>query len=468
MLKQIIRTIETHAMLAQGDHVVVAVSGGPDSVALLHVLVRLTDAYRLRLTVAHLNHGLRGAEADGDEVFVRDLASGLGIPWVSRKADISRLRSGKGRSLEEIGREERYRFLQETAAACGAARIALGHHRDDQAETILLNLIRGSGTEGLCGMPPVRDGGRIIRPLLEVGREEIVAFLSRQGAGYRTDSSNRDSLFLRNRVRNGLMPLLQREFNPRLGEGLSRTAGILRREEGYLQGVLRDTLESWGIHPGCREAVVPLERFERLHEALQARAVKWLLEEVSALGQGFTCRHVEAVLGLSRHRQGYASLDLPARVRVLREGGALRFRQEGENLRRAQPAPAGFQYAVAIPGTVHLREIGRTVRLEWADKPDPARMGESPGTVFMDYDAMRPPLTLRSMRPGDRVAPLGLGGTKKLQDYFVDRRIPRSLRGQVPLLADARSILWIVGGQISEGVRVTGGTQRVVRAQILP
>jgi tRNA(Ile)-lysidine synthase len=468
MLKKIRETIETHSMLEGGDHVVVAVSGGPDSVALLCVLALLTREYQLRLTTAHLNHGLRAGESDGEETFVRRLSADMGIDCISRKTDILSLPKGKGCSLEEAGREERYRFLSETAEGCGANKIAVGHHRDDQAETVLLHLLRGSGRSGLRGMLPVREG-RIIRPLLEVGRDEILAFLKARGALYMTDSSNRDSRFLRNRIRNELIPSLIQQYNPRLVEGLCRTAGIIRREDDYLTGVVLGILENWGIHQGCREAALPLARFNLLHEAIQARVVKWLLEEVSGLGKGIGYRHVEAVLLLARPiGGGAATLNLPSLIRVLRDGDVLRIKKEAQNGRKQRSVPLDFEYPVEIPGTVYLAEIDTTVRLEWVEKMSPAQMKEMPEAAFMDYDRMTPPLTLRNRRPGDRVTPLGTGGTKKLKDYFIDCRIPLSQRSRIPLLVDSRSILWIGGERVSEWSRVTDRTRRVLTAQIVP
>ena len=248
MLNQVRKTIETHSMLDQGDHLVVAVSGGPDSVALLQILARLTDEYRLRLTAAHLNHGLQGGRSGREEAFVRRLSAGMGIACICKTVDIGSLQRGKGRSLEEIGREERYRFLDETAEQCGAVKIAIGHHRDDQAETVLIHLLRGSGPEGLRGILPVRDG-RIIRPLLDVGRAEILEFLRREGLPYMTDSSNVSPVFLRNRIRNELIPELTANYNPRLVAGLCQTAGIIRREDDYLQGVVRRIIDGWEIAP---------------------------------------------------------------------------------------------------------------------------------------------------------------------------------------------------------------------------
>lgn len=465
MLNQIRKTIETHSMLERGDHLVVAVSGGPDSVALLRVLALLADEFQLRLTAAHLNHGLRKEEADRDEAFVRRLSAGMGIACICKKMDIRALQEGKGQSLEEIGREERYRFLHETAEQCGAVKIAVGHHRDDQAETVLHHLLRGSGTAGLRGILPVRDG-RIIRPLLDVGRAVILEFLRREGLAYMTDSSNESPLFLRNRIRNELIPELVAHYNPQLIGGLCQTAGIIRREDDYLRGVVRQIIGRWGIAPGCEEVALPLPDFLALHEAIQGRIIKCLLEGAAPWRNGIGYRHIEAVLILARRAGGRCvSLDLPFRIRVERERGILRIRREEE--RGGRKTPPRFEYRVEVPATIHLSEIDRTIRLEWIEKPLLGEMKNRQETAFMDYECMTPPLILRNMRPGDRVEPLGTGGTKKLKDYFIDRKIAARRRGEIPLLVDAGSIVWIAGERISERVRVTGRTKKVLKAEIV-
>lgn len=469
MLNQIRKTIATHSMLERGDRLVVAVSGGPDSVALLHILSLLSNEFGLHLVAAHLNHGLRPGEADEEEEFVRRLSDGMGIVCVCKRVDARELRIGRKGSLEEICREERYRFLDETAGRCGAVKIAVGHHRDDQAETVLIHLLRGAGPEGLRGILPVRDG-RIIRPLLEVGRADILQYIEQEGLACRFDSSNRSPVFLRNRLRNELIPRLAAEYNPRLAEGLGQTAAILRREDDYLNGVVRQTLRSWGIEPGSEGVVVPVAEFVALHEALQGRIIKSLLEEAAPLRNGIGFRHVEAVLLLARRQDVQrASLDLPFRIRVERAGGLIRIGRERERKarNRVRANPPRFEYPVEAPAEVHLREIGRTVHLTRIEKPGIREMKGCPEIGFMDYDRVIPPLVLRSMRPGDRFAPLGTGGTKKLKEYFIDRKVAAACRGSIPLLADAGSIIWIAGERISERVRVTDETKNVLRAELI-
>jgi tRNA(Ile)-lysidine synthase len=323
MLRKVRKTITDNSLLERGDHLLLAVSGGPDSVALLWALVLLSLEYELQLTTAHLNHGLRGEEAQAEERFVHSLCAGMGIKCISRTVDIRILQKGRGKSLEEVGREERYRFLDETAEACGAKKIATGHQRDDQAETVLINLLRGSGLEGLKGIVPLREG-RIIRPLLHVGRAEIMEFLNREGLTYFIDSSNSSPLFLRNRIRHQLIPELIARYNPGIVRGLSQTAEIVRREDDYMRSTVCQILRRWGVVPGEAEILLPLADFIDLHEALQGRVIKCLLGAATLPGNGVGYRHVEAVLALARSsRRSKASLDLPGLIRVEMQGKVL-------------------------------------------------------------------------------------------------------------------------------------------------
>jgi tRNA(Ile)-lysidine synthase len=471
MLKTVKNTIENASMLAQGDHLLIAVSGGPDSVALMQVLILLSSQYQLHLTTAHLNHGLRGAEAKGEEEFVRRLCTEKGMACICKTVDIRTLQIGSGRSLEEICREERYRFLNEAAETCGAQKIATGHHRDDQAETVLINLLRGSGLEGLKGIAPVRDG-RIVRPLLNVSKEEILEFLNRQGLAYMVDSSNLDPVFLRNRIRNDLIPDLTTRYNPRIVAGLCRMAEIIRREDDYLQTAVRHNLRRWGIIPGKEETLLPLNAFQGLHEAIQGRIIKTLLEAAVPSGNGVGYRHIEAVLALLRPSyRKRTSLDLPCMIRVEKEERALRIKRvDARQTRRDRKdpmLPTAYSYSVEVPCVVHLPEIDKQILFEFVDNPGKIEIKSQPRVGYLDYARISPPLVLRNLKPGDRIEPLGMADTKKIKSFLIDRKIPRQCRGMIPLLVDTQSVLWIAGELISDRVKVTEQTKKVLRAEMV-
>lgn len=470
LLDKVKKTMVRHAMVERGGRLLVAVSGGPDSVALLHLLAMLAAEYELTLVVAHLNHGLRGDEADREESFVHRMSQGMGLQCISRKVDIATLKE-PGKSLEELCRDQRYAFLQEAATAVQATKIALGHHLDDQAETVLMHLLRGSGAEGLHGMLPQREG-MIIRPLLEVTREEILSFLAEAGLASMNDSSNAHDCHLRNRIRHHLLPLLRDGYNPQIAVNLSRTAEIMRLDDDYLAAEVEIWLGERGIVCGVEGQSLALPEFLKLHEAIQQRIIRKLLSGILPLGKGIGYRHVRAVLTLARGCQGSAGLDLPGGVLLRREYDRLVF------ARRSCRRPAGatgrgralsrYCYALAIPGVFHIPEAGATISLQWADRQPsflPDTLGG--GAALLDYDALHPPLVIRNVMPGDRMQPLGMTGTKKLKSIFIDDKIPWARRQHLPLLADRESIIWIASGRISERARVTEKTRLVLKAEIV-
>jgi tRNA(Ile)-lysidine synthase len=470
MLNKVRKTIVQHAMLERGERLIAAVSGGPDSVALLKALTLIAAEFNLSLVVAHLNHGLRGAAADAEEEFVCSLSRSMNVECVSGKIDIAALKE-PGKSLEELCREQRYAFLKKVAADCRATKIALGHHLQDQAETVLMNLLRGSGAEGLRGMLPVREG-LIIRPLLQVTRKEILAFLQEMGISFTTDSSNAHDCYLRNRIRHNLLPLMKEGFNRRVEENLSRTAEIMRLDDDYLAIEVEEWLCRWGISGPEGDMRLPLTEFLKLHPALQQRVIKNLLASTSRSGQGIGYKHVSAALALARGSHGSASLDLPGGVLLRREYHTLIF----SRLLDRPDVPAGrriavnpnYRYPVNVPGQVEVKEAGLSINFQFADKPDQALIS-TPGAhlAYLDYGAIHPPLVIRNVIPGDWLQPLGMTGKKKLKALFIDEKVPSARRHLLPLLADQQSVIWVPGLRISSRVSVTEKTRQVLKVEII-
>ncbi len=456
-----------HHLLERGELVLAAVSGGPDSVALLRVLELLRDEYDLRIAVAHFNHGLRGEEADREEQFVSLFCRQKGLDYFTKKVDIKKLQKNAGKSLEEVAREERYRFLYHIADKQHAEKIATGHHRDDQTETFLINLLRGAGPGGLKGIAPIRDG-RLIRPLLYVGRDEILAFLKKEQLSYMQDSSNSDVSFLRNRIRTQLIPELTRLYNPKLALRLARTAEIIRLEDNYFEDVVRKLLVSWGITAeDKRSFFIPLSEFLKQHEAIRARVVKSLLERMLMFKREIGSRHIDAVMDLcQKNDTTVRTLNLPSGVVVERQPSRLIIRQESQtnNPDDTYHQDRGFEIKVEIPGVIHLD--GRNIKTEFVDKPSLREIQSHPETAFLDYESVEEPLVLRSFRPGDRIDFLGLGGRKKVKKYFIDKKVPRHLRSRIPLLADRRSVIWIPGERISQRVGVTEHAKKVLKVEL--
>lgn len=477
MLKKVKKTIQEYTMLNPGERIGIAVSGGPDSIALLHCMAALSLDYDLTLQVLHLNHGIRDREADGEEEFVRNLCHSMKIPFDSRKISIPALRSGGRGSLEDIGRRERYRYFEAAANTYELNKVALGHNLNDQAETIIMKLLRGSGLEGLKGMLPVRSG-RYIRPLIEITRTEILQFLEREDKAYVIDSSNKEDIYLRNKVRNRLIPRLQ-EYNPKLIENIDTLSRILRVENEFIERSVWDLLSKWNVNPADEEITVHIPAFNSIHSALQFRLMKMLLKDGLWPKKEITYVHVKSVIDLMGGDNPNGVLHLPAGVTVARE-------YENLTVMKGRHTPAGivdsashknkkhikddkwnvndYYYNVNIPGCVKIREAGLSISFDLVDVSGIAFTADR--TSFIDFDAVEFPLVVRNMKPGDRIQPLGLKGTKKVKSVFIDMKVPRDRRRKIPLLVDQRSVLWIPGITLNDRVKITNNTEKVIKAEI--
>ncbi len=452
-------------MLAGGETTVVAVSGGPDSMALLKVLDHLREELAVRIVVAHFNHGLRGEEGARDEEFVRKEAGQMNLAFECGRADIPRLLPSSGRSTEDLCRRMRYDFLCDVAGRRGAQRIALGHHLHDQAETVLMNLLRGSGPRGLKGMQPMRNT-LMIRPLLELGRDEILRFVEECGIEYVRDSSNVSERFLRNRLRKSLIPEMRR-FNPRLDVTLVKTAEILRNEDAYLQTIVEERLCEWGIPREAKTFQVSVDALRSLDPALGNRILKELLERMTPEGTGIAYAHVLAVARMISRDDPSGEISLPNRIVARRD-----FSKKILILKKSERGKKGgegnvrssFEFCVQPPAVVAIDDIGAALHFSWAEREG---MDFSiAGRAYMDDGRIEYPLVVRNRRSGDRFQPFGMAEHKKLKDFFIDVKLPRERRDEVPLVADQKSLLWVAPWRLSERVRITGTTRRILMVEI--
>ncbi len=456
-LEKVAGFLEEHDLLRPGMRVVVGVSGGPDSVALLHVLKELKEKYSLELYAAHLNHMLRPTAGE-EATFVGHLAHAWGIPFFAGFCRVERLARKKKMGVEAAGRYARYRFLEHVARRVGADRLAVGHQADDLVETVLLHLIRGTGPRGLAGILPRR--GRLIRPLLGVTRKEVEEYCRKQGLEWRLDTSNLDPSYLRNKVRLQLLPYLRRCFNPRVDAALWRLAQVAREENKLLERIARFWVKRLLRGRAQGGVDVSLPRFRRLPRALQRRVFRLLF---SAAGGGLDLgfRHVEECLTFLRRGPRSGTLHLPGGLEVRKEGDVFfltRQRVRGEEERKVF-------VPLAVPGVTLVPELGWefSARIEEAlpGEACPRPLGDR-YQAFFDYDKIKLPLYVRTRLPGDKIRPPGLGGTKKLKKLFAELKIPSRLRGRVPLVASRETIYWVVGYRTSEEARVTPETRRVL------
>ena len=442
-------------MWAEGTSVLVAVSGGADSVCLLDLFRRLREASSFPLAVAHLNHALRGPESDLDEEFVAGLARRHGLPFHAHKLSVGEL-AGAPDGLEAAGRRARYAFLEKTARSIGANRVALGHTRDDQAETFLMRLIRGAGTRGLSGIYPVAQG-RFIRPLLDVGRRDVEAYLREKSLCWREDSTNADLSRTRNRIRARLVPMLREDFNAEIGAALARATEILREDDAYLNEVTSHVSERL-LKRDPLGLCVSIPAIRVLPRALRRRLLRAAFEKSFGTENGAALPDFESMESLEEL------------IRVGQHGTAITFsgghqvRVYYAELTFVNPGLARFEEEVplAVPGVASLPRLG--VRLTASELEGPYDFAAAPATerALLDADTLPGPLWVRSRRPGDAFMPLGSAGESKLKSYLIDRKVPRPARERIPLVLSGHRIAWVVGFQIDDRYKVTAGTRRIL------
>lgn len=471
--KRLEQALVRDGLLAPGDAVLVGVSGGPDSVALLHVLREVGASLGLSLEVAHVDHGIRGPESRDDCEFVRGMAARLSLPFHLARLDLREAgdRRGAG-NLEARAREGRYRFFGEVASERRMGKVAVGHSRDDQVETMLMWLLRGCGPEGLKGMPAARPLARspegagravLIRPLLEASRGEILAFLESRGLDYREDPTNRDARYLRNWLRGVVLPELRSRSDGggALERRLARLGGMLRSDHALLERQVA------AAYPGlARGGALDRIGFLALDPEFRPRIARfWLRRELGTLRRiGFA--HVDAVTRLMAGSRPHGRVSLPGSWTVVRQYDTVRLARSAEGHRAEDPPAKDYSCPLPLEGEVTVPEAGVRVTA-WRSRK--REIPEDPFEAVFDLSGLGRPegrLRLRNPRPGDRFRPLGMAGRKKLKDLFIDRKVPRHRRRTAPLLVVGDEIAWIPGCARSDLARVGPETRDVWRIRV--
>lgn len=459
-------TIQKYNMLSYGEGVLVAVSGGPDSVALLHLLCGLREESGLRLEVAHLQHGMRGEEARQDAKFVADITERLALPFHLKDVDLPEMRAERGKgNLEAMAREERYRFFVAVAEERGIQRVATAHTRDDQVETLLMWLLRGSGRRGLGGMPPVHrliskntalGGSSLVRPLIEVSRKEIISYLTTEGVEYRMDQTNLDPGPLRNWIRLHLLPQLRERVGSRLDERLAHLAELLREEEEILERMARGQLQQV-----ARGENLMNESLLQEGKAMQRRLIRLWLE--AALGdlRGIGFHHVEEALRFIAHGPPQGRLSIPRGWNLVKHYETLHLEKRGPRRK-----PACYSYILPHQGELVISEAGMKIRSSRCPF-SPDRQPQDNREALFDLAFLPETLTVRNFRTGDRFQPLGMKGHKKVKDLFIEKRVPLSVRATLPLLLAGGEILWIPRYGRSAVAKVGPETREVLRVTMV-
>jgi tRNA(Ile)-lysidine synthase len=483
---RVLDTVERHSMIRSGDRIGIGVSGGADSVALLHLLADLRALLGVRLFVLHFHHQLRGADADEDEMFVAGLAREFGFDFVPDRADVAGEARRNGWNLEDAARRLRYQFFAAVARSHSLNRVAVAHTANDQAETLLAHLFRGTGPAGLAGIYPV--AGPIIRPLLDIGRDELRDYLSGLNQSWREDASNQDTSRTRARIRQKLLPFLQQEFEPATVAHLSRLASLAREEELFWHALEDERFAALGsretsgaVSLRIADLLSPLPLLAAASHyagpsggspvapvlALTRRLVRRIFVELRGSRQQLTARHVEDVLHLATKSQSGSRIELPG-VLVERQFDRLVFScvspdPRAENIGSEHMAVPQFEYAIALPGSsesthIVIPEIRRQFTLKVVDWPSGSRE-TTIGRDTLDLDRLRWPLILRNWRPGDSYRPYRRRRARKLKRMLLESRVPRSDRTSWPVLTSAGALVWALGCPVADEFAPGSGTR---------
>jgi len=468
-------TVRSHAMAPPGTRLGLAVSGGADSVALLLLLHDLRAAWGVSLAVLHLNHQLRGAESDADEQFVAALARRFGLELLSGRDDAAALARRRGTNLEETARRLRRGFFEQSIATGRVTRVATAHTLDDQAETVLAHLLRGSGITGLAGIHPV--AGKVVRPLLDIGRQDLRRFLAERGQSWREDASNQDTTRLRARLRHTLLPLLEREFTPSAVERLARLAGHARREEAFWEAWLDERMRRTCIRDGAVSVAVgdlldlregrPATRGALQPGSQQAggrRLARRIFRELTGAVAGLTAGHVEQALELASGGRAPRRIAWPRGVTVERTlDHCLLFALPRA---RTTPAPQPYHYVVPLhaapSAAVALPHLGKRVRFDGIDWPAQGSDTSGEGPNALDAARLGATLVLRNWRPGDAYRPRGRRQVRKLKRLFWERGVPAAERASWPVLEADGRVVWAWSFGAAEDAAAGAATRRAI------
>ncbi|MCD7717659.1 MAG: tRNA lysidine(34) synthetase TilS [Lachnospiraceae bacterium] len=496
LIQTVFHTIKEYHMIETGMRVIAGVSGGADSICLLYALRQYRREIPFELLVVHVEHGLRGQESLDDAAFVQKLCAEWEIPCRVETAAVTQRADREGLSVEEAARAERYRIFEETGREWHADRIAVAHNRNDQAETVLWNLARGSSLRGLGGIRPVQ--GKLIRPLLFTDRNDIEAYLQKAGLDWRTDRTNLETDYTRNRIRLSLLPQMEKDLNAQASRHIAEAADRLRGVQDYLDRVTDEAagrciavengdadeaagrcIVADGFGPGC-SVVIRLEAYKKeealIRQELLKRAVELCADENKKSGlKDIGAVHIHMLEELADMDCG-KRCNLPGGICAVREDGILRFmRHRGAAGMRMDSARAGRSSAsLILPDCDNGPETGRifagiSVTAELlSNTPELKKyfLEEKKYTKWISYDTIKSNLLLRTRRPGDYLVVNAEGGKKKLKDYLIDQKIPRDKRDGILLLADGSHILWVVGWRLSEAAKVTDETRQVLKVAL--
>ncbi|MBU3947517.1 MAG: tRNA lysidine(34) synthetase TilS [Proteobacteria bacterium] len=476
LIQKVKKTVSEYNMVQNKDCVLVGVSGGADSVTLIHILNEIASLFSLKLGIAHLNHSLRGKESDNDASFVGSLSEELHLPCFIEKKDLTKYKIENGLSVEEAGRRMRYDFFEDIAKKEGFNKVALGHTANDNAELVLMYMIRGSGPLGISGIPPLRGGLKnnllIIRPLIKTLRSEIEDYLSGKCLSHVIDQSNMDEKYLRNSIRHTLIPYLRDKYNPKIVETLNRLASIVRSENEWIENELAAVIKKIVRQEEANRIVFSISDIKNLHPAVKNRIIRIAISKVKGDLRRIGFEHIELVSAQLESDSDKWSLDLPDRIRVARIGERLHISKEKSALRSLSPEHGNneqsvYNYLINKPECMIAKKEGFKIILsEIKDNSFENIFKSKQGIAFFDMDKICFPLVLRNYMRGDRFTPLGMSGSQKVARYLINKKVTAERRLKIPVMLSNNKIIWLAGHIIDDSVKVTPNTRKILKAEL--
>lgn len=460
LIKAVMDNIESHRLFEEGENVLIGVSGGHDSVVLLHVLKEIAKYKKYKLHIAHVNHGVRGEEADEDEEYVRKLAEVYGLPFYVKKADMNRYAKERNLSSEEAGREIRYSFFREILKTeLKTGKIAVAHNKNDQAETVIMRVMRGTGIDGLKGMDFVN--GDVVRPLLDVTRSEIEKYCEDHGLEPRVDRTNFENIYSRNKVRLELIPYIEDNFNSKITDALCRMSELARRDSDFLHRLAEREYGTTLVREKNDAVTLDNDKFKALDPAIRYRVARIAVLKLTGDIEGLEEKHLRILTEFSDMSKTGKSIDLLKGIKVKMTYGELSIEKSEKR------SVIRYNYKVEVGESLKLKELGATLNSEVVEIGSFEGEAKETYSSCFDYDQISGDIFIRNRLPGDKVKFLGMNGRKKLKDYFIDEKVPQDERELTPLIEIDGEIAWIVGYRSTEKARVTANTKRVLVLEYL-